>query len=143
MPAWVDGKLFFYADSPPRRLMELFSLKWSSMVLHALYHWPDGRARTGELQRSLQGISKKMLFQTLKELEQRGLIARHVYDVIPPKVDYRLTPLGLTFAKPIEQMYQWGLENQDALDAMEASLRAATDAPSSAQPSHNPFVSED
>ena len=53
-----------------------------------------------------------MLFQTLKELEQRGLIARQVYEVIPPKVDYRLTALGMTFARPIEQMYQWGLENR-------------------------------
>ncbi|KAJ9429895.1 transcriptional regulator, HxlR family [Candidatus Pantoea symbiotica] len=136
MPAIIDGKLFFYADSPPRRLMDLFSVKWSSMVLHALYHWPNYRARTGELRRSLQGISKKMLFQTLKELEQRGLIARHVYDVVPPKVDYRLTPLGMTFAAPIEQMYQWGLENQAALDEMEAHYRAATDTPSSAL--HNP-----
>lgn len=119
MPAWVDGKLMFFADSPPRRLMDLFSVKWSTMVLHALYHWPGERARTGELQRSLEGISKKMLFQTLKELEQRGLITRHVYGVIPPKVDYRLTALGKTFAEPIEQMYQWGLENQAALDEME------------------------
>lgn len=93
------------------------------MVLHALYHWPEGRARTGELQRSLQGISKKMLFQTLKELEQRGLIVRHVYDVVPPRVDYRLTALGKTFAEPIEQMYQWGLENQAALDEMEKNYR--------------------
>lgn len=126
MPVWVDGKLCFFADSPPRRLMDLFSVKWSTMVLHALWHWPDNRARTGELQRSLQGISKKMLFQTLKELEQRGLIIRHVYDVVPPKVDYHLTPLGKVFAEPIEQMYQWGLENQTALDAMEAHYIAAS-----------------
>jgi len=66
-----------------------------------------------------------MLFQTLKELEQRGLISRHVYDVIPPKVDYRLTPLGRTFAEPIEQMYQWGLDNQAALDQMRACYQAA------------------
>ena len=125
MPAWVDGKLMFFADSPPRRLMDLFSVKWGTMVLHALYHWPGERARTGELQRSLEGISKKMLFQTLKELEQRGLITRHVYDVIPPKVDYRLTSLGKTFAEPIEQMYQWGLENQAALDKMEQRYRGA------------------
>ena len=125
MPAWVDGKLMFFADSPPRRLMDLFSVKWSTMVLHALYHWPGERARTGELQRSLEGISKKMLFQTLKEMEQRGLITRHVYDVIPPKVDYRLTSLGKTFAEPIEQMYQWGLENQAAQDEMEQRYRGA------------------
>ncbi|SER14237.1 DNA-binding transcriptional regulator, HxlR family [Rosenbergiella nectarea] len=120
MPDWVEGKLYFYADSPARRIMELFSVKWRSMVLHALYHWPEGRARTGELHRSLQGISKKMLFQTLKELESRGLIARHVYDVVPPRVDYRLTPLGRTFAEPIEALYHWGLEHQGALDEMEA-----------------------
>ncbi|WP_324020983.1 transcriptional regulator [Pantoea sp. JZ29] len=120
MPAWVDGKLVFYVDSPPRRLMDLFSVKWSTMVLHALFHWPGGRARTGELQRSLQGISKKMLFQTLKELEQRGLISRHVYDVVPPKVEYQLTALGRTFAEPVEQLYQWGLENQRVLNEMDA-----------------------
>lgn len=120
MPAWIDGKLVFYVDSPPRRLMDLFSVKWSTMVLHALYHWPGGHARTGELQRSLQGISKKMLFQTLKELEQRGLISRHVYDVVPPKVEYQLTALGRTFAEPVEQLYQWGLENQRVLDEMDA-----------------------
>ena len=119
MPVWVEGKLCFYADSPPRRLLELFAVKWSTMVLHALYHWPDNRARTGELERSLQGISKKMLIQTLRELEQRGLVAREVHQVVPPKVEYSLTALGQRFAEPIEQMYQWGLENQAALDEME------------------------
>ncbi|RBO13660.1 MULTISPECIES: helix-turn-helix domain-containing protein [Pantoea] len=125
MPAWEEGKLVFYADSPPRRLLELFSVKWSTMVLHALYHWPDHCARTGELQRSLQGISKKMLFQTLKALEQRGLVERREYDVTPAKVDYRLTPLGMTFARPVEEMYTWGLKNQAALDSMEVNLHAA------------------
>ncbi|AUX92583.1 winged helix-turn-helix transcriptional regulator [Mixta gaviniae] len=125
MPTIVDGKLYFYADSEPRRLMELFAVKWTTMVIHALYHWPGGKCRTGELQRSLQGISKKMLSQTLREVEQRGLVQRHVYNVVPPKVEYQLTELGWTFAAPIEQMYQWGLENKAALDAMEAALQAS------------------
>lgn len=124
MPVWVEGKLCFYADSPPRRLLELFSVKWSTMVLHSLYHWPENRARTGELERSLQGISKKMLIQTLRELEQRGLVSRQVWQVVPPKVEYSLTALGYTFAEPIEQMYQWGLENQAALDEMENHARS-------------------
>ncbi|MCQ5471204.1 DNA-binding HxlR family transcriptional regulator [Pantoea sp. AN62] len=127
MPVWVDGKLCFYADSPPRRLLELFAVKWSTMVLHALYHWPENRARTGELERSLQGISKKMLIQTLRELEQRGLVSRQVYQVVPPKVEYSLTALGRRFAEPIEQMYQWGLENQAALDEMERHARESQD----------------
>ncbi|GAA0486846.1 MULTISPECIES: winged helix-turn-helix transcriptional regulator [Tatumella] len=123
MPQWAGDKVFFYADSGPRRLMDLFSVKWSSMVLHALWHWPQPAARTGELQRSLQGISKKMLFQTLKELEVRGLIHRQVFEVIPPKVEYSLTPLGRTLAEPIEQLYLWGLENQQALDEMSENLQ--------------------
>ncbi|WP_448310564.1 winged helix-turn-helix transcriptional regulator [Pantoea sp. PGP6] len=127
MPVWVEGKLCFYADSPPRRLLELFAVKWSTMVLHALYHWPENRARTGELERSLQGISKKMLIQTLRELEQRGLVTREVHQVVPPKVEYSLTALGQRFAEPIEQMYQWGLENQAALDEMERHARNQKD----------------
>lgn len=127
MPDWVDGKVYFYADSGPRRLMDLFSVKWSSMVLHALWHWPEGRARPGELQRSLQGISKKMLLQTLKELEIRGLIHRQVFQVIPPKVEYSLTPLGKTIAGPIEQLYLWGLEHRQALDEMSENLRQHTE----------------
>lgn len=125
MPAWIEGKLMFFADSPPRRLLELFAVKWSTMVLHALYHWPEERARPSELQRSLQGISKKMLVQTLRELEQRGLVARQVFEVVPPRVEHRLTPLGKTFAEPVERMYQWGLENQRALDEMERNLQDA------------------
>ena len=66
-----------------------------------------------------------MLVQTLRELEQRGLVSRHVFEVVPPKVEYALTPLGKIFAEPIEQMYQWGLENQAALDEMEQRLQLA------------------
>ncbi|WNN42886.1 MULTISPECIES: winged helix-turn-helix transcriptional regulator [Winslowiella] len=123
MPVIVDGKMKFYADSEPRRLMELFSVKWTTMVIHALYHWPGGKCRTGELQRSLDGISKKMLVQSLREVERRGLVQRHVFSVVPPKVEYQLTELGRVFAEPIELMYQWGLENKAALDAMEAACQ--------------------
>lgn len=66
-----------------------------------------------------------MLVQTLRELEQRGLVSRQVFEVVPPKVEYTLTPLGKIFAEPIEQMYQWGLENQVALDEMEQCLQRA------------------
>ncbi|BFO10147.1 hypothetical protein GGER_26570 [Serratia rubidaea] len=59
MPDWIDGKVYFYADSAPRRLMSLFAVKWSTMVLHALWHWPQPGARTGELQRSLQGSLRR------------------------------------------------------------------------------------
>lgn len=85
----------------------------------ALASW---RSQNRELQRSLQGISKKMLFQTLKELELRGLIHREVFSVVPPKVEYSLTALGKIVAEPVEQMYLWGLANQQALDEMSENL---------------------
>ncbi|VVE42423.1 winged helix-turn-helix transcriptional regulator [Pandoraea anhela] len=96
----------------PRRVLELFSVKWTSMVLYALQ---CGTTRTGELQRRLPGISKKMLTQTLRELERDGLIHREVYAVVPPKVEYSLTPLGELFIEPIEMLYRWGNQHADVL----------------------------
>lgn len=105
-------------DCAPRRVLELFSTKWTSMILHTLHARHGGTARTGVLQRSLPGISKKMLTQTLREMEGSGLITRHVQGTIPPAVEYRLTPLGARFIEPVELLYAWGRDNADALDQL-------------------------
>ncbi|EJL34285.1 helix-turn-helix domain-containing protein [Novosphingobium sp. AP12] len=105
-------------DCAPRRVLELFAAKWTSMVLHTLHARHDGAARTGELLRTLPGISKKMLTQTLREMEGSGLIDRHVQDTVPPAVEYHLTALGRRFVEPVELLYSWGRENTDALDAL-------------------------
>jgi DNA-binding HxlR family transcriptional regulator len=105
-------------DCAPRRVMELFVTKWTSMILHTLHARHDGAARTGVLLRSLPGISKKMLTQTLRDMETSGLISRHVQGTIPPAVEYRLTPLGCRFVEPVELLYAWGRDNADALDAL-------------------------
>jgi DNA-binding HxlR family transcriptional regulator len=70
------------------------------------------------LHRSLPGISKKMLTQTLRDMEGSGFITRHVQGTIPPAVEYRLTPLGKRFVEPIELLYDWGRANSDALDQL-------------------------
>ncbi|MDQ1194414.1 helix-turn-helix domain-containing protein [Agrobacterium sp. SORGH_AS 787] len=106
-------------DCAPRRVLELFSTKWTSMILHTLHKLHQGRARTGVLERSLPGISKKMLTQTLKEMEHSGLVSRHVHSTRPPAVEYRLTDLGQRFVEPVELLYAWGRDNADALDALE------------------------
>jgi DNA-binding HxlR family transcriptional regulator len=105
-------------DCAPRRVLELFSVKWTSMVLHALHTLHAGTCRTGVLQRSLPGISKKMLTQTLREMERDGLVTRQVFDVVPPRVEYSLTPLGIEFVEPIEMLYQWGKSHAAALDQL-------------------------
>jgi DNA-binding HxlR family transcriptional regulator len=105
-------------DCAPRRVLELFTTKWTSMILHTLHARHDGTARTGVLQRSLPGISKKMLTQTLREMEGSGLLTRHVQESVPPAVEYRLTALGRRFVEPVELLYGWGRANADALDLL-------------------------
>jgi DNA-binding HxlR family transcriptional regulator len=105
-------------DCAPRRVLELFGAKWTSMVLHTLDTRHGGVARTGVLQRSLPGISKKMLTQTVGDMEASGLLTRHVQNAIPPMVEYRLTDLGQRFVEPVELLYAWGRDNSDALDRL-------------------------
>jgi DNA-binding HxlR family transcriptional regulator len=105
-------------DCAPRRVLELFAVKWTSMVLHTLHVSHGGQARTGALHRTLPGISKKMLTQTLREMESSGLVTRRIHPTVPPQVDYTLTPLGARFITPIELLYDWGRHNADALDAL-------------------------
>ncbi|MBU1331850.1 MAG: helix-turn-helix transcriptional regulator [Gammaproteobacteria bacterium] len=106
-------------DCAPRRVLELFATKWTSMILHTLHARHGGCARAGVLHRSLPGISKKMLVQTLRELETSGLVKRQVYDSVPPAVDYSLTELGQRLVEPIELIYDWARLNAPALDALQ------------------------
>jgi DNA-binding HxlR family transcriptional regulator len=111
-------------DCAPRRVLEIFSSKWTSMILHVLDTRLGGCARTGVLLRSLPGISKKMLTQTLRDMEASGLVTRHVHGTVPPAVDYTLTPLGRRFVEPIDLLYGWARGNSDALDALGSKRRA-------------------
>jgi DNA-binding HxlR family transcriptional regulator len=99
----------------PRRVMELFNVKWTTMVLESL-DLHGGMCRTGELARSLPGCSKKMLTQTLREMETQGLLARKVYPVVPPRVEYSLTPLGKRFVELLDLLYGWAKKNADAVN---------------------------
>lgn len=87
-----------------RRLFEAISGKWSPLVVMAL---KDGKKRHGELRRGLGGISQKVLIQTLRDLERNGLVERKVYPVVPPKVEYSLTPLGRSLQPLLEAICQW------------------------------------
>nr|BFD44335.1 hypothetical protein FFPRI1PSEUD_58340 [Pseudomonas sp. FFPRI_1] len=111
----VTGPLVVEETCPPRRIHALLSTKWTSMVLYCLSF---GALRTGQLQRSMPGISQKMLTQTLRELERDGLVARTVMQVMPPMVEYSLTPLGWRFVEPLRALYGWADENCDALDEL-------------------------
>ena len=83
--------------------------KWKPLILYFLAH--DGPTRYGELQRAVRDVSHKMLIQQLKELEADGLVKRTDYKEIPPRVEYSLTPLGLSLAKALVPLCTWGTEN--------------------------------
>src|SRR3954447_14177390 len=117
MPPKKNGRIVLDEDSAPRKILELFSVKWTTMVLCALKQH-GGMCRTGELARSLPGCSKKMLTQTLREMEADGLLDRKVYPVVPPMVEYSLTPLGKRFLEPMEMLDEWARRNDDAVQRL-------------------------
>lgn len=80
--------------------------RWKVLILRELF---VGIKRFGELHRALHGITQKMLTQQLRELEQDGIINRHVYLQVPPKVEYSLTELGETLKPILDAMHEWGL----------------------------------
>ena len=92
------------ARCPSRGVLERISDKWTALVIRSL---SVRTMRYNELQREVAGISQKMLTQTLRTLEEDGVIARKVYPVIPPMVEYSLTPLGRTLVKPVLAICEW------------------------------------
>ena len=91
-------------DCPSREILEHLTNKWSVLVLRCL---KDGVHRFSELKQRIEGVSEKMLSQTLKMLEKDGFILRTVYPVVPPKVEYQLTILGSQAADKVNNFLDW------------------------------------
>ena len=100
---------------PARRVLELIADKWTPIVLYCL---SGGTRRFSELHRQIPDISKKMLIQVLRRLEEDGLVDRKVYPVVPPKTEYSLTALGRRLHEPIALLCKWAIKHQDALEAV-------------------------
>jgi DNA-binding HxlR family transcriptional regulator len=95
-----------------RAAMALVAGKWSLLVINALGH---EHRRNGELLRAIDGISQKMLTQTLRELESLHVVARHDLQTIPPHVEYALTPLGHSLRREVVTLIRWVEGNLPAL----------------------------
>jgi DNA-binding HxlR family transcriptional regulator len=108
---------------PSRRLLNVIGDKWKPIILFVL---GEGTKRYGGMQRHLPDISKKMLTQTLRALEDGGLITRKVYAEVPPKVEYDLTPLGRVFLEPVTGLCRWASKHRDDLDLFEGNHRKAS-----------------
>jgi len=88
--------------------------KWTMMVLDILAE--HGELRFTQLSRLVAGISQKMLTQTLRHMERDGLLVRTVHAVVPPKVEYRLTGLGLSLGSAFCGVWVWAAENLDEVE---------------------------
>jgi len=97
-----------------RLVLDRIADKWTALIIHVL---SSGTKRHNELRRQIAGVSQKMLTQTLRSLENDGLVERKVYPVVPPKVEYRLTPLGRTLIEPLEAICRWAEKHVPELEA--------------------------
>lgn len=95
-------------NCPSRLVLEHVTSRWGVLVLLALQR---GTHRFSELHRWVDGVSEKMLAQTLQTLERDGFVHREAYAVIPPRVDYSLTPLGQEAAAQVQSLTDWIEEN--------------------------------
>ena len=109
-----------------RTILDRIADKWSLLVICIL---ANGVRRFSELRREIDGISQRMLTLTLRQLEREGLVTRTVFPVVPPRVDYELTPLGSTLLETIQTLVAWaGEHGNEIIEARAAyDARAAAD----------------
>ncbi len=110
----------YVRDCPTREVLDRIGDRWSVLIIGFLSPGPQ---RFSELGRRIDGISQKMLTQTLRGLERDGLITRTVFPVVPPHVEYELTDLGRTLREPLAALEDWAREHMDAI--IEARLEHA------------------
>jgi DNA-binding HxlR family transcriptional regulator len=104
----------FESTCAGHQVFEYVANKWMILIIYAL---TQGKKRYSELQRQICGISPKMLIQTLRSLERCGLIERHIYPVVPPKVEYQLTELGLSLVEPLAVLGEWAYQHLEDVKA--------------------------
>lgn len=107
--------LVFASDCPSRIVLDHVTSKWGVLVLVGLAE--ESPLRWSELRRRVQGVSEKMLAQTLRTLEADGFVSRHAYAVVPPHVEYSLTPLGGELAERLVHLMSWIVEHADGIVA--------------------------
>ena len=101
-------------ECPSRRLLDRIGDRWTVLLITTL---EDGPRRFSELLRTVDGISQKMLTQTLRSLEADGLVLRTVHPEIPPRVEYELTELGRSLLEPLGALISWATDHMGEVQA--------------------------
>lgn len=108
-----DGRQVFgnpyQADCPTRRILDRIGDRWTVLIVGVL---SEGSARFSELSRQIEGVSQKMLTQTLRGLERDGLVRRTVYPQVPVRVEYELTTAGNTLCEPLRALQDWAIAHE-------------------------------
>lgn len=127
-------------DCDFRDMLSRIGDKWSLLVILMLEGIPERRGRFSDLKRSIPGISQRMLTATVRNLERDGMLTRHVFAEVPPRVEYELTPLGRGLMDPVRGLVVWLQSNwsvirtaRDRFDTR-AATRPRTGAQSPATP---------
>jgi DNA-binding HxlR family transcriptional regulator len=105
---------------PAEATLQVIGGRWKVLLL---YHLFGGVKRFSELQRAISGITQKMLTQQLREMERDGIVQRTVYPQVPPKVEYRLTPLGETLKPVVNAMCRWGAQRLGKMECKASGER--------------------
>lgn len=100
-------------DCPVATTVRLIGNKWKLLILRNLVF--DGKQRFGDFTKTIPAISKKVLTDNLRALENDGLIEREVFAEVPPRVEYALSPLGQTLKPVLDAMLDWGTEYKNNL----------------------------
>jgi len=116
-PATIDPRI----DALVTDLIGQVADKWTMVILEVLAE--KGTLRFSRLAEAVGGISQKMLTQTLRAMECDGLVTRTVYPVVPPKVEYELTPLGLTLGAAFCGVWVWAAENLEKVEKAREAFR--------------------
>lgn len=107
---------------PIRNVLDRLGDKWSLLIVHMLAAAP---LRFGALRRAIPDISQRMLTQTLRDLQRDGLIERRVFPTVPPSVEYRLTAMGKSLLKPMQELVDWAEKHQRRINNARSGFDAA------------------
>jgi DNA-binding HxlR family transcriptional regulator len=113
-------------DCEVRQILDRIADKWSLLVIALL---DRRRLRFTELRREIDGVSQRMLTVTLRQLERDGLVRRTVHPVVPPRVDYELTPLGVSLHETVQALVTWTDAHQREIAAARSAYDARTSEP--------------
>jgi DNA-binding HxlR family transcriptional regulator len=117
-----SGAKFDLACCPVRGVLDRIGDKWTTLVLIVLATRPH---RFSEIRRAVPDISKRMLTQTLRDLERDGMISRHVFPTKPPSVEYRLTALGESILDPLVSLITWAETSRNTIEEARSAYDAA------------------